>query len=225
MWQYVELYLLVYYGESVNRSQRKTCDIRTWKNTFISQHILHQHWYTCPIALPMRRNPQHRSSLTVVSATSTPPFQPLRHQRNLCHPVVNRFTRQTLPTVNMKRFFINILCVESVCPQKKKSITERCSSVVTLLKHGRHFDYWNQSLNMSIRVCYLDCHEAGLCCYVVIHIENLLHPLQLLYFHSGSIYWLSLVQHCAILRCWNQHEASSKPKLLRPKHYSLSLGQ
>jgi hypothetical protein len=26
----------------------------------------------------------------------------------------------------------------------------------TLLKHGRHFDYWNQSLNMSMRVCHLD---------------------------------------------------------------------
>jgi hypothetical protein len=26
-------------------------------------------------------------------------------------------------------------------------------------------------------VYYLDCHEAGLCCYLVIHIENLLRPL------------------------------------------------
>jgi hypothetical protein len=25
---------------------------------------------------------------------------------------------------------------------------------------------------MGIRVCYLACHEAGLCCYLVIHIEN-----------------------------------------------------
>jgi hypothetical protein len=39
----------------------------------------------------------------------------------------------------------------------------------TLLKHGRHFDYWNQPLNMCMRICYLDCHEAGLCCYLVIH--------------------------------------------------------
>jgi hypothetical protein len=36
---------------------------------------------------------------------------------------------------------------------------------------------------MRLRVCYLNCHEAGLCCYVVIHIEHLLRPLQLLYFH------------------------------------------
>jgi hypothetical protein len=52
---------------------------------------------------------------------------------------------------------------------------------------------WNQPLNMSMRVCYLDCHEARLCCYLVIHIETLLHPLQLLYFHLWPIYWLSLV--------------------------------
>jgi hypothetical protein len=63
----------------------------------------------------------------------------------------------------------------------------------TLLKHGRHFDYQNQHLNMRMRVCYLDCHETGLCCYLVIHIENLLRPLQLFYFHLWPIYWLSLV--------------------------------
>jgi hypothetical protein len=53
------------------------------------------------------RNPQHRSLLAVVSATSAPPFQPLRHQRNAYHPVGNRFTRQTLYTVNRKHFSIN----------------------------------------------------------------------------------------------------------------------
>jgi hypothetical protein len=32
------------------------------EKTFISRHILHQlHWYTCPMALPVRRNPQRRS--------------------------------------------------------------------------------------------------------------------------------------------------------------------
>jgi hypothetical protein len=71
--------------------------------TFISRHILHQHWCTCPIALPVRRNPQYRCLLTVVSVTSTPPFQPLRHQRNVCHLVVNRFTRRTLHTVRVQR--------------------------------------------------------------------------------------------------------------------------
>jgi hypothetical protein len=36
-------------------------------------------------------------------------------------------------------------------------------------KYSRHFDCWNQPLNMNMRVCYLDRHEAGLCCYLVIH--------------------------------------------------------
>jgi hypothetical protein len=62
-----------------------------------------------------------------------------------------------------------------------------------LLKHSRHFDYWNQPLNMRMRVCYLDCHEAGLCCYLVLPIETLLRPLQLFYCHLWPIYWLCLV--------------------------------
>jgi hypothetical protein len=65
-----------YKEESINRSQMdikcKTCNIRTWKNHFISWHVLHQHLYTCPIALPMCRNPRYRSLLTLVSATSAP---------------------------------------------------------------------------------------------------------------------------------------------------------
>jgi hypothetical protein len=63
----------------------------------------------------------------------------------------------------------------------------------TPLRHCSHFDYWYQPLNMSMRVCYLHYREVGLCCYLVIHIESLLRPLQLFYFHSWSIYWLSLV--------------------------------
>jgi hypothetical protein len=63
----------------------------------------------------------------------------------------------------------------------------------TLLKHSRHFYYWNKPLNMRTRVCYHDCHEAGLCCYLMVHIGNLLRPLHLFYFHLGPIYWLSLV--------------------------------
>jgi hypothetical protein len=65
-----------------------------------------------------------------------------------------------------------------------------------LLKHGRHFDNWNQPLNMRMRVCYL-----------VIHIENLLHSLQLFYFHlltSFVLYILSStsdsIQHRVSIR-------------------------
>jgi hypothetical protein len=66
-----------------------------------------------------------------------------------------------------------------------------------LLKHGRHFDHWNQPLNTCIHVCYLNCHEAGLCCCLVIHIGNLICPLQLFYFHLWPTYywWLSYKSH------------------------------
>jgi hypothetical protein len=83
----------------------------------------------------------------------------------------------------------------------------------TLLKHSHHFDQWNQFLNMLMRVCYLECHEAGLCCYLLILIENLLSPLQLLYLHLWPIYLLSLVietshedirisVHTLSITCW-----------------------
>jgi hypothetical protein len=162
------------------------------EKTFISRHILHQHWYTCPIALPLRRNSQHRNLLTFVSATSAPPFQPLRHQQNVCHPVMNRFTRTTLPTVNRKHFFMYILCIESFCserPHKQRwsSIVYSSSRVTTLTTKTSLWTWACESATV-------DCHEAGLCCYLVIHMENLLRPLQLLYFHlwpTSSTDWPS----------------------------------
>jgi hypothetical protein len=61
---------------------------------------------------------------------------------------------------------MNILCIESFCPQKTHNRT--LLFVSTLLKHDHNFDYWNWPLNMCMCICYLDCHEAGLCCYLVI---------------------------------------------------------
>jgi hypothetical protein len=48
--------------------------------------------------------------LAVVSATSGSPFRFLRLQWNVCHPILNRFTRQTLPTIKRECFFTDILC-------------------------------------------------------------------------------------------------------------------
>jgi hypothetical protein len=78
-----------------------------------------------------------------------------------------------------------------LCPQKTHNRTLFFGRI--LLKHSRHFGYWNQPLNMRMCICYLDCHEAELCCYLVIHTENVLHPLRLYYFHLRPVYWLSLV--------------------------------
>jgi hypothetical protein len=80
----------------------------------------------------------------------------------------------------------------------------------SLLKHGRHFDYWNHPLNMC--VCYLERHEAGLCCCLVIHIENLLRPLQLFYFHLCPT-WQDCVQ-CFQLN-GNLHSISLSLQCLR----------
>jgi hypothetical protein len=46
---------------------------------------------------------------------------------------------------------------------------------------------------MRMRVCYLDCHEGGFCFCLLVHIDNLLRPLQLFRFYLWLIYWLSLV--------------------------------
>jgi hypothetical protein len=111
--------------------------------------------------------------------------------REFLHPVVNDFMQQMLPTINRKHFFMNILCIDSFSLQKTHNTMLLFRS--TPLKHGRHFDYWNQPLCTCMHICCLDCHEAGLCCYLVIHTENLSRPLQLFYFHLWPIYWLSLV--------------------------------
>jgi hypothetical protein len=58
---------------------------------------------------------------------------------------------------------------------------------ITPLSTVAIFNYWIQPMNMGMRVCYLDCDEAGLCCYLVIHIENALSPLELFYFHLWLI--------------------------------------
>jgi hypothetical protein len=142
---------------------------RTWKKTFTSQHIL-QHWYPCPIALPMRRNPQHRSILIVVSTASAPPFQPLHHQRNVslvswpsCEPLYPTNTSYRKEEIFFQEYPLHwdLLLI------KKYNGTMIFAST---LKHGRHFDYWNEPLNMHMRFFCLDCHESGLCCYLVIHI-------------------------------------------------------
>jgi hypothetical protein len=58
--------------------KRKTCDICTRKKRlFLDVSITP---YACPIALPVHRNLQHESLLTIVSATSASPFEALHQQ-------------------------------------------------------------------------------------------------------------------------------------------------
>jgi hypothetical protein len=58
--------------------------------------------------------------------------------REFLDPVVTCFEQQTLPTVNRKNLFMNILCTESFFPQE--CTTEHCTSVVHP-SSSRYFDY------------------------------------------------------------------------------------
>jgi hypothetical protein len=104
-------------------------------------------------------------------------------------PVLNRFTRQILPTI---AGIISLWISFALRPFAHKKTHNRTLFFCNIfIKNRRHFYYWNQPLNMRMRVCFLDCQEAWLRCYLLIHIENLLHPLQLFYFHLWPIYWPS----------------------------------
>jgi hypothetical protein len=66
---------------------------------------------------------------------------------------------------------------------------------------------------MRMRVCYIDCYEAELCCNLMIHNENLLRPLQLFYFHLWPTYWLSFVQNVQITCSQSKIRCYRNPKL------------
>jgi hypothetical protein len=150
------------------------------KNIYLSTYPLPQ-WYTFPIDLPVRRNPQAYKSFDCC----------LSHFRSSSS--LREFPLYATNTSHRKQetFIYEYPLHWVLLPAKKEKRGTTLLLGSTPLKHGRHFDYWNQPLYM--RVCYLDCHKAGLCCYLVIHIENLLRPLQLFYFYMWPIYWLFLV--------------------------------
>jgi hypothetical protein len=179
-------------------TKRKICDIRSWRK-LISRHILHQHWYTCPIALPVRRNPQYsyRSLLITDSATSAPPFQSILYRGNVCHQGWNAVRDKNFPPYTGNISLRISFAFSSFAPPPKKA--QKHTALRRYTPQTRS-PFWllNQPVNLRMRICYLDCHEAGLCCYLVIHIENLLHPLQLFCFHLWSIYLLFLV---SVLGC------------------------
>jgi hypothetical protein len=123
-------------------------------------------------------------------------FQPLRHQRNVCHPTVNRFTHQTLPIQKLVLYEYPSRWV--LLPIKMHNRMLLFGS--TLLKHGRHFDYWNQPLNTSIHVCYVECHEAGLCCYLVIRYGKVI-PVQAMVALRVARGWGSHIFRHSARRC------------------------
>jgi hypothetical protein len=72
-------------------------------------------------------------------------------------------------------------------PTKKNAVIHSSSTVTILTTKTSLWTCACLSATLSVK-------KMGLCCYLVIHIENLLHPLQLFYFHLWPIYRLSLIQ-------------------------------
>jgi hypothetical protein len=105
-------------------------------------------------------------------------------------PLVNRFRRQTLSTVNMKHFFMNILCIETFCSQGNAEYDAALR--------------WNNSQARSPFLLLKpasECAHAHLLrrlswiCSVLLpsDTKTLLRPLQLFYFHLWPIYRFHLV--------------------------------
>jgi hypothetical protein len=142
----------IYKEESVNRSQMdiKHVIFEPGKKTFISRHILQQHWYTCPIALPVHVNLQHRSYWLL--------SQPLLHLRFNLFVISETFATKaeslyaTNTSYRKQETFLHEYPFHWVfLPIKTHNKTLLFGS--KNLKYCRHFDYWNQPLNMRMRVC------------------------------------------------------------------------
>jgi hypothetical protein len=107
---------------------RKTCDIRTWKK-IMSRHILHQHWYTCTIVLPVRRNPRNIEVFWMLS-------QPLPHLRFNVFVISETTVTQLWRALRDKHFppqtgnvSLWISSALSLFAHEKRPTKERCSSV------------------------------------------------------------------------------------------------
>jgi hypothetical protein len=109
----------------------KICDILTRKknihfSTYPPPTMIHlSHRFT------KKSKPADGSLLTVVSATSAPPFQNLSHQRNVCN--VSRPNCELIYATNtshrkQETFLYDCPLHWVLCPQNRT--TERCSSVM-----------------------------------------------------------------------------------------------
>jgi hypothetical protein len=96
------------------------------EKTFISQHILHQYWYICPIALPLRRN----RGLEVFSLVSQPLPRMVGHHLRLSN-ILERISRPSYEPLyatntshrKQETFLYEYPFIESLCPQKSHKRT------------------------------------------------------------------------------------------------------
>jgi hypothetical protein len=130
------------------------------KKKFIYRHILHQNWYTRPISLLTRRNPQHISPLTCLSDFR---ISVERISRPSCEPLYATNTSQCTHETFLYEYSLHWVLLPT-----KKMHNRTLFFGITFLKHCHHSDYRDHSLNMGTHVSHLDCDEAGPCCYLVI---------------------------------------------------------
>jgi hypothetical protein len=98
------------------------------KKKFISRHVLHEHWYTCPTALPVRRNPQHRSlfdSCLSHFRISVSTSSSAKHLPPSCEPVYATNTSH-----RKQDTFLHEYPSHWVLLFTKTRTTEHCSSVL-----------------------------------------------------------------------------------------------
>jgi hypothetical protein len=197
--------------------KRKTCGIRTWKKKHLFLDISSTNTDTIIVALPVRRNPQHGSLFDYCLSHFRTTVSTFFSSARRLPPRRDRFTRQTLSTVNRKHFFMTSLCIESCCPQKTHNETLLFGSVPQALspfwllkpasEHAharllpRPFLFWKnkcvykKGLANAHPTRYLDCHEAGLCCYLVIQKTYYIH-----YSYFTYIYNPLLALHLIFIR-------------------------
>jgi hypothetical protein len=213
--QLIRMFTNICEREPTNRSQmdikHKIYNNRTWKKRIFPDRSSTKIDTLVP-SLFLRVESR---STQVIWQLSQPLPHLVGHHLRLSSVLEKNFSTRLWTSLREKHFppyteNISLWTAFAFCPfGHKKTHNRKLFFGLTLLKHGRHFDNRKQPLNMRMsvcyldcrkqplnmrmRVCYLDCHESGLCCYVVIHIQNLLHPLQLFYFNLWPIYWFSLV--------------------------------
>jgi hypothetical protein len=118
----------------------------------------------------------------------------------LCRSCVNRrfgadFSTLKMEAIRSSETSVDTSSTQSHIPEDDILHSHRCESLISYI---------------YMHVCYLDCHEAGLCCYVMIHIENLLRPLQSQsqsqsYFTTGGLPPIS--------SSWRQAPWESRPEI------------
>jgi hypothetical protein len=171
------------------------------EKTFISRHILHRFTSASkPAAYKSFECCLSHFRTSVWTSSSSAKRLPLS-----CEPLYATNTSHRKQETFLYEYPLHWVLFPS-----KKMHNIRLLFANILFMYGRHFDYWNQHLNMRMRVCYLDCHEDELCCYLVIHVDNLL--VHYFCFTSTCDLFTNSPPHNCSFRCYMKCDKSSLNK-------------